>query len=94
MLNRPLEDNGSELLVALCNQVALMSQIEMNRDKLIKDGVLNQLIECLRSDDDVLLLSVTKALVNLSSGNKRAKRSSTRGACARCSHTCSTSHTS
>jgi len=63
------------LLVALCNQIALMSQIEMNREKLIKEQVLLPLIELLRSDDDVLLLSVAKALVNLSSGNYFAKDS-------------------
>ena len=27
MLNRPFEDTGTELLVALCNQVALISQV-------------------------------------------------------------------
>jgi hypothetical protein len=95
MLLRPFEETGTELLVALCNQIAVMSQIEMNREKLIKeqvrtffewDGgeivpnsahvctqVLLPLIELLRSDDDVLLLSVAKALVNLSSGNSIAK---------------------
>jgi len=75
MLLRPFDETGPELLVALCNQIALMSQIEMNRDQLIKEKVLFQLIELLRSDDDVLLLSVTKALVNLSSGNFTAKDS-------------------
>ena len=73
MLLRPFEETGTELLVALCNQIALMSQIEMNREKLIKEHVLLPLIELLRSDDDVLLLSVAKALVNLSSGNPIAK---------------------
>ena len=52
-----------------------MSQIEMNRERLIKEQVLLPLIELLRSDDDVLLLSVAKALVNLSSGNSIAKDS-------------------
>ena len=75
MLLRPFEETGTELLVALCNQIALMSQIEMNREKLIKEQVLLPLIELLRSDDDVILLSVAKALVNLSSGNSIAKDS-------------------
>jgi len=75
MLRRPFEETGPELLVALCNQIALMSQIEMNRDQLIKDKVLVPLIDFLRSDDDVLLLSVAKALVNLSSSNLIAKDS-------------------
>jgi len=75
MLLRPFEETGTELLVALCNQIALMSQIEMNRTFLIKEGVLLPLIELLRSDDDVLLLSVAKALVNLSSNNPVAKDS-------------------
>jgi len=75
MLRRPFEETGPELLVALCNQIALMSQIEMNRDQLIKDKVLVPLIDLLRSDDDVLLLSVAKALVNLSSSNLIAKDS-------------------
>ena len=75
MLLRPFEETGTELLVALCNQIALMSQIEMNREKLIAEHVLLPLIELLRSDDDVLLLSVAKALVNLSSGNAIAKDS-------------------
>ena len=39
MLLRPFEETGTELLVALCNQIALMSQIEMNREKLIKEQV-------------------------------------------------------
>ena len=73
MLLRPFEETGTELLVALCNQIALMSQIEMNREKLMKEQVLLPLIELLRSDDDVLLLSVAKALVNLTSGNAVAK---------------------
>jgi len=75
MLLRPFEETGTELLVALCNQIALMSQIEMNRERLIKEQVLLPLIELLRSDDDVLLLAVAKALVNLSSGNPIAKDS-------------------
>ena len=75
MLLRPFEETGTELLVALCNQIALISQIEMNREKLIGEKVLLPLIELLRSDDDVLLLSVAKALVNLSSGNGIAKDS-------------------
>jgi hypothetical protein len=75
MLSRPFEETGTELLVALCNQIALMSQIEMNRDQLIKANVLLPLIELLRSEDDVLLLAVAKALVNLSSGNPYAKDS-------------------
>ena len=75
MLLCPFEETGTELLVALCNQIALMSQIEMNREKLLKEHVLLPLIELLRSDDDVLLLSVAKALVNLSSGNYLAKDS-------------------
>ena len=75
MLNRPFEETGTELLVALCNQIAIMSQIEMGRERLIKEQVLLPLIELLRSDDDVLLLSVAKALVNLSSGNIVAKDS-------------------
>ena len=29
MLNRPFEDTGTELLVALCNQVALISQVPL-----------------------------------------------------------------
>jgi len=75
MLHRDFSETGTELLIALCNQIALMSQIEMNREKLIDEHVLLPMIELLRSDDDVLLLSVAKALVNLSSGNLLAKDS-------------------
>ena len=39
MLLRPFEETGTELLVALCNQIALMSQLEMNRETLIKEQV-------------------------------------------------------
>ena len=39
MLLRPFEETGTDLLVALCNQIALMSQIEMNREKIIKEQV-------------------------------------------------------
>ena len=53
----------------------MMSQIDMNREKLMEAHVLLPLIELLRSDDDVLLLSVAKALINLSSGNVHAKDS-------------------
>ena len=70
MLQRPFEETGTELLVAICNQIALMSQIDMNRQKLIGHHVLIQLIELLQAHDDVLLLAVAKALVNLSSGNR------------------------
>ena len=41
-------------------QIALMSQIEMNREKLLAEHVLLPMIELLRSDDDVLLLAVAK----------------------------------
>ena len=75
MLNRPFEDTGTELLVALCNQVALISQVEFQREKLMSSHVLLPLIELLRSDHDVLLLAVAKALINLSSGNAAAKES-------------------
>lgn len=75
MLQRPFEETGTELLVAICTQIALMSQIEMNREKLLAEQVLLPLIELLRSDDDVLLLAVAKALINLSSGNTQAKQS-------------------
>jgi len=75
MLQRPFEETGTELLVAICTQIALMSQIEMNREKLLAEHVLLPLIELLRSDDDVLLLAVAKALINLSSGNIAAKDS-------------------
>jgi hypothetical protein len=61
MLNRPFEDTGTELLVALCNQVALISQVEFQREKLMDSHVLLPLIELLRSDHDVLLLAVAKA---------------------------------
>ena len=37
--------HSQELLVALCNQIALMSQIEMNRERLITEQVLLPLIE-------------------------------------------------
>mmetsp|Transcript_22053 Transcript_22053/g.46701 ORF Transcript_22053/g.46701 Transcript_22053/m.46701 type:complete len:809 (-) Transcript_22053:456-2882(-) len=74
MLQRPFEETGTELLVAVCTQIALMSQIEMNREKLLAEHVLLPLIELLRSDDDVLLLAVAKALINLSSGNVAAKQ--------------------
>jgi len=75
MLNRPFEETGTELLVQLCNQIAMMGQIEYDRVQLIKEHVLLPLIELLRSDDDHLLLAVAKALVNLSSGNAEAKDS-------------------
>lgn len=75
MLSRPFEETGTELLVQLCNQIAMMSQIEYDRVMLIKEHVLLPLIELLRSDDDHLLLAVAKALVNLSSGNAEAKDS-------------------
>ena len=63
-----LRGGGTELLVAICSQIALMSQIDMNRQKLIGTTSI-QLIELLEHDD-VLLLAVAKALVNLSSGNR------------------------
>ena len=47
----------------------------MNRERLLAEHVLLPLIELLRSDDDVLLLAVAKALINLSSGNLGAKDS-------------------
>ena len=75
MLSRPFETVGPELLVAICNQIALMSQVDFQREKLMAAHVLLPLIELLRSDHDVLLLSVAKALINLSSGNDRAKDS-------------------
>ncbi|KOO25498.1 arm repeat protein [Chrysochromulina tobinii] len=73
MINRPFEETGTELLVTLCNQIAMMSQIEFDKVQLIKEHVMLPLIELLRSDDDHLLLAVVKALVNLSSGNAEAK---------------------
>ncbi|KAL3912414.1 MAG: hypothetical protein SGPRY_008345 [Prymnesium sp.] len=65
MLKRNVKETGNELLVVVCTQIALMSQIEMNREKLLHAEVLNPLIELLNSEDD--------ALINLSSGNMAAK---------------------
>ena len=50
-------------------------QVEFQREKLMASHVLLPLIELLRSDHDVLLLAVAKALINLSSGNAAAKES-------------------
>ena len=50
-------------------------QVEFQREKLMSSHVLLPLIELLRSDHDVLLLAVAKALINLSSGNAAAKES-------------------
>ncbi len=72
LLTRPFDELGTELLVSVCNQIALLSQSEFQRQALLNSGALLPLIESLRSDNDVLLLAVGKALINLSSGNLAA----------------------
>ena len=49
MLRRPFEEMGTELMVSVCNQIALMSQNDSHREKLLAEHVLEPLIESLRS---------------------------------------------
>lgn len=73
LLKRP--HTRQELLVEVCNQIALVSIKEHKRAEIVQARAVVPLIELLRSDDEVLLLSVAKALVNLSAQNERAKES-------------------
>ena len=73
MLKRPFPNSGPELLTAVCHQVAMYSTASDFRDAMLEAGVLLPLIEALRSENDVLLLAVVKALINLSSKKAEAK---------------------
>lgn len=75
MLQRPMGEMKPEVMSAVCNQVALQAAVEQQREMLISEGALLPLIEALRSNHDVILLGVVKALINLSSGNLAAKDS-------------------
>ena len=68
LLKRPFDELGTELLVSVCNQIALLSQAEFQREGLLAAGALLPLIEALRSDNDVLLLENGSTADTISSG--------------------------